>query len=83
MSIGIFFDNLLLLKVSEKIHCFFFIDNKNQLRQGYLEITNMIKEYLILNDIQINGIFKMIKKNQINDDKLLIINTDYKIIIMV
>ena len=81
MSIGIFFDNLLLLKVSEKIHCFFFIDNKNQLRQGYLEITNMFKEYLILNDIQINGIFKMIENNQINDDKLLIINTDYEIII--
>ena len=83
MSIGTFLDNLLFLKISEKIHCFFFVDNKKQLRQGYLEITNMTMENLILNDILSNGILDIIKRNQeeLNDNKLFINNKDYNIII--
>ena len=86
MISGTFLDNLLLLNLSEKIYCFFFVykkSKKNQLRQGYIEIKNKKDEPLIMHNIKRKGILYIIEKNnkEINDNEICIENKDYIIII--
>ena len=45
---GIFSNKLLTLKVMENIYCLFFLDNKNIIRQGYLEIKEIENENNII-----------------------------------
>ena len=83
MSIGYCSNNLIILKVCDRIHCFFFLDKSSQIRQGYLEITKMEKENDVLIDLKNKGIFQFINKNinDINNDCLLIENNIYKLYI--
>jgi len=82
-SIGYCANNLMTLKVCNNIYCFFFLDKKSQIRQGYLEIIKLENENKILNDFQSKGIFKFINKdiNDINNDFLLIEEKEYKLFI--
>ncbi len=81
--IGYCSNNLIILEVCDRIHCFFFLDKSSQIRQGYLEITKMEKENDILIDFKNKGIFQFINKNinDINNDCLLIENNIYKLYI--
>ena len=83
MTIGYCSNNLIILKVCDRIHCFFFLDKLSQIRQGYLEIMKMEKENDVLIDFQNKGIFKFINKdiNDINNDFLLIEDNIYKLYI--
>ena len=73
-SFGYFYNNLLFLKVLENIYCFFFIDNKNRIRQGYIQINQMIMkiEDNFIKDFQEKGIIDFIKNNikDLDDEKL-------------
>jgi len=82
-SIGYCVNNLMTLKVCNNIYCFFFLDKKLQIRQGYLKIIKLENENKILNDFKITGIFKFINKdiNDINNDFLLIEDKEYKLYI--
>ena len=51
-----FYKKLLLLNLKNSNYCFFFIDNKEQLRQGYLKILNSNFEEELKNDFQNKGI---------------------------
>ena len=71
-AFGYFYNNLLFLKVLENIYCFFFIDSKNKIRQGYLQ-TNQVKiEDNLIKDFQEKGIIEFIKNNikDLGDEKL-------------
>ena len=83
MSIGYCSNNLIIMKVCDRIFCFFFLDKASQIRQGYLEIIKMEEENEILIDFQNKGIFKFINKdiNDINNDFLLIEDNIYKLYI--
>ena len=74
-SIGYVENKMLLLKVLDLIYCFFFLDRKKQIRQGYLQIINQEKENEIINN------FKKVGLENFNDDKLEDFKEDYKIII--
>ena len=74
-SIGSVENNMLLLKVLDLIYCFFFLDRKKQIRQGYLQIINQDKENEIINN------FKKVGLENFNDDELENFKEDYKIII--
>ena len=82
-SIGYFCSKSLILKVSEAIYCFFFLDINNQIRQGYLEIIKLDMENDLIKNFQKNGLFKFINKsqNELNDDKFEMFTDDYKIYI--
>ena len=73
-SFGYFYNNLLFLKVLENIYCFFFIDSKNRIRQGYIQINQMIMkiEDNFIKDFQEKGIidFIKIKIKDLGDEKL-------------
>ena len=82
-SIGIYSNKLLVINVLNTIYCFFFLDNKSRIRQGYLNIINIQEENKIINDFHQKGVFEFIKKNQneLDDNKLEISTNDYKIYI--
>ena len=46
-SIGYFYNNFLFIKILSKIYCFYFLDKKNEIRQGYLQINNMEIEIIL------------------------------------
>ena len=83
MSKGFFSYKIAVLKVFENIYCFYFLDNNNKIRQGYLQIIDTSKEFQIISDLKNDGIFEFIKKNddkyEINDDSLLIKNDNYNL----
>ena len=83
MSKGYFSFKIAILKVFEKLYCFFFLDNNTKIRQGYLQIIDTSKEFNIVSDLKNDGIFEFIKKenNEINDNDLLINNEKYKLYI--
>ena len=55
-SVATFYKKLLLLNLKNSNYCFFFIDNKDQLRQGYLKINNSNLEEMLKNEFQNKGI---------------------------
>ena len=74
-SIGYFDNKILILKLLETINCFFFLDNKKQIRQGYIQIINKDKEKELL----LNFIKKGFKN--FNDEYIEDSNKDYEIYI--
>ena len=83
MSKGYFSYKIVVLKIFEKIYCFFFLDKNGKIRQGYLQIVDTSKEFQIISDLKNDGIFEFINKdknkNEINDDSLLITNDNYNL----
>jgi hypothetical protein len=82
-SISLFCNKLLLITLLKSNYCFFFLDQNNILRQGYLKILNPIYEATINNqflDKNINfilGYEKEIKNcKNIRDGKLVITNDE-------
>ena len=47
------------------IYCLFFLDDKNQLRQGYLQINDKINEIMIINTFKENEPLHILKSNNI------------------
>jgi len=83
MSKGYFSYKIAVLKVFEKIYCFFFLDKNTNIRQGYLQIVDTSKEFQIISDLKNDGIFELLNKDEnkyeINDDSLLIKNDNYNL----
>ena len=81
MSKGYFSYKIAVLKVFEKIYCFFFLDNNKKIRQGYLEVVDTNKEFQIISVLKSDGIFDFINKDEnkyeINDNSLLVIKKNY------
>ena len=74
-SIGYVKNNILLLKVIDFLYCFFFLDKKKQIRQGYLQIINKEKESDIIENFRKEGF------ENCNDGILEDFKEDYKILI--
>ena len=83
-SAGTFYNKSLIINIGEKNYCFFFIDKKKQLRQGYLKIANNNNESKVIEDIQNKGIDEYLNfyKNEIKDKELLFKNEQIKIKIL-
>ena len=85
-SVSVFYNKLLLITLIKYNYCFFFLDQNNQLRQGYIKILNPNYEGEIINQLQdkninfILGYEKEIKKcKYIRDGKLVITNDELNI----
>jgi len=67
---GEFGYNILILKISkeERIHCFFFVDEKNELRQGYIQIYRTNLEKKMIDELKRNTPFEFFKKYNIKYD---------------
>ena len=83
-SIGYYDNHLLLLQILHQIYCFFFLDNKSRIRQGYLTIKNIKKEDNLIKDLKTQGVFKFMKKkeDECNDGILEVNKSDYRIYIL-
>ena len=81
-SMGYFSNNSLLLNITHKICCFFFLDNKERIRQGYLIIINDDKEDNF--ELKKQGVFEFIQKNvnECSDGTLEVNNSDYIICVL-
>lgn len=85
-SVSVFYNKLLLITLIKYNYCFFFLDQNNQLRQGYIKILNPNYEGEIINQLQdkninfILGYENEIKKcKYIRDGKLVITNDELNI----
>ena len=67
---GQFGYNILILKMSkeERIYCFFFVDEKNELRQGYIQIYRTNLEKKMIDELKRNTPFEFFKKYNIKYD---------------
>ena len=61
-AIGVYGNKILILKVFESIYCFFFLDIKKQIRQGYLLVIRLDWEKDMIKYFMKNGLFNFIKK---------------------
>lgn len=59
-SVSTFCNKLLLIDLQKYRYCFFFFDQYNQLRQGYIKIYNHIYNDLIINQFQNKNVIKFI-----------------------
>ena len=67
---GNFYNKLLLFDLKKYIksviiYCLFFLDDKNQLRQGYLQINDKTKEIIMINTFKENEPLHILKSNNI------------------
>ena len=75
-STGYFGNKILFLRVIEAVYCLFFLEKKDTIKQGYLQIINKNQEYNIINDLYQNGV------EIFNKHKSGYSNNDYKFIIL-
>ena len=73
---GYFGNKILFLRVMQAVYCFFFIEKKNKIKQGYLKIINRDIESKLINDLYQNGIEIFNKNKPIYSQK------DYELIIL-
>jgi len=77
-----FYNKLLLFDLKKNIksmiiYCLFFLDDKNQLRQGYLQIKDKNNENKIINTFTENEPLQIFKNNNINiDNKKLLCHSN-------
>ena len=69
---GEFHNNILILRMNEegKIYCFFFYDQNNYLRQGYIKIYRADLEIKMIDELKSDDIFEFFKKHSIKYDKV-------------
>ena len=62
--------NILILRINieERIHCFFFLDQNNELRQGYIQIYRTNIEKAMINELKYNTPLEFFKKYNIKYD---------------
>ena len=67
---GQFGYNILILKMSkeERIYCFFFVDEKNELRQGYIQIYRTNIEKAMIDELKFDTPLEFFKKYNIKYD---------------
>ena len=72
MFTGEFHNNILILRMNEegKIYCFFFYDQNNYLRQGYIKIYRADLEIKMIDELKSDDIFEFFKKHSIKYDKV-------------
>ena len=76
-SFGYFANKLLILQIYDLIYCFIFND-KDIIRQGYIEIMKKENEHIIIEEFKKKGYFEFISyKNKIRDDQCK--KNEYKI----
>ena len=85
---GLFGNKVLIIQISHKIYCFFVVDNKNQIRQGYIQIIEVNIKKDIMRFFWENGLFALINKyqkekvlNDLTDNKFEFTNKFFKIFI--
>ena len=88
IDMGYFGNKVLIIKILPEIYCFFVMDSKNQIRQGYIQIIKVDIEKDIMYFFWKNGLFALINKeqkenvlNDMTDDKLEFTNKYFKIFI--
>ena len=69
---GEFHNNILIVRINEegKIYCFFFYDQNNYLRQGYIKIYRADLEIKMIDELKSDDIFEFFKKHSIKYDKV-------------
>ena len=79
-AVGYYSNKLLTLKVLDLVYCFIFIDRKDRIRQGYLEIINKKDEDKIIKEFKQKGFFEFIKENEkeYSDENINFKTNDYK-----
>ena len=81
-SMGEFANNILVLKVKTDIYCFYFLDENEELRQGYLRFYRENVENEMINSLKKDGVESFFEKYKIkSDNELLQTGFNFEIII--